>query len=165
MAHLYELTNEIKRLADDIESAETCPDEIYAELVNISGSFADKAESIAKFVLNLESDIEALEKEELRLNKKRKTLESKCTWIKDYLKHNIETLGLLKIKGQILSITIQKNPASVSIINADIVDPLFTRVIPERREIDKLYILKNFKDTGEVPDGIKIEQTTRLVIK
>lgn len=166
MAHLYELTDEIKKIADNIESAETCPDEIYAELVNISGAFTDKAENIAKFVLNLQSDIEALEKEESRINHKRKTLESKCNWIKDYLKHNIETLGLSRIKGNILSISIQKNPYSVKIINEDIVPAArFTRIVPERREVDKVFILKNFNETGEIPDGIKIEQTTRLVIK
>ena len=166
MTHLYELTDEIKKIADNIESAETCPDEIYGELVNISGAFIDKAENIAKFVLNLNADIEALEKEELRINRKRKTLESKHKWIRDYLKHNIEILGLSKIKGDILTLSIQKNPYSVTIVDENIIPAYrFTRVIPERREVDKIAILKNFSETGEIPDGIKIEQTTRLVIK
>lgn len=117
MAKLYEIVERYKNLEDllnndDIDSA--IVDEALEEVV---GEFEEKAENICKLMKNIESDIEGFKAEEKRLAIKRRVLESKYNHLKAYLDGTMKAIGVKKIKGNIFTLSIQKNPASVNIVD------------------------------------------------
>ena len=103
--------------------------------------------------------------EEKRISEQRKALENKLTRFKEYVKECMEKGGFTKIETALGSLSIVKNPMSVEIINENEVPNEFkTEVVTTK--IDKTAIKNHFKETGEIPEGIKINtQNTSLRIK
>ena len=153
---LYELSDDYKSLAKALESDETLKDDIAPLLADIKGKFDDKAVSIAKLALSINADIETVKAEITRLSKRNTALESKAAWLKEYLFNEMTTANIDKIDGDVLTVSLRKNPASVNILNAAQIPDNFWRVIPEVREPDKKAILTQFKNTGEIVDGVEI---------
>lgn len=116
-------------------------------------------------ILNLESDSAQLESEELRLKQKRLIIERKTEWLRNYLLKQMDNTGIRTIVFDYLKVFISQNPPSVLIINELAIPPEYKRTIPERHEVDKIKILKNFKENGEILPGIEIVKNMRLEIK
>ena len=77
----------------------------------------------------------------------------------------MERNGITKIETELGTLSIAKSPATVEVIDQEQVPDEFLR-IKTSIEVDKTAIKKNFKETGEVPDGIKIvTDNTSLRIK
>ena len=80
------------------------------------------------------------------------------------IRGNIET-RIKKIETGLGTISIAKNPISVEIENEEEVPNEFKTIITTTK-IDKTKIKDNFKETGEIPDGVKINtENTSLRIK
>ena len=165
---LYEITEQLYNLLaslDDSDNNTNEAEEIRIKLDLFAGQFEFKAEQIGKIVLNYQSDITQLEAEQLRLEAKRKALENRNKSLKKYLLDNMNILGITQVKGDVFNINVRNNPPSVVIPEAMELDANFTRIIPERREPDKVKILAHFKETGEIVTGAKIETSQRIEIK
>ena len=77
----------------------------------------------------------------------------------------MERSGITKIETPIGVIQIAKSPATVEVVEQEQVPDEFLRV-KTSIEVDKTAIKKHFKETGEVPNGIKIvTNNTSLRIK
>lgn len=103
--------------------------------------------------------------EEKRISEQRKVLENKLDNFKQYVKECMEQNGIKKIETGLGTISIAKNPISIEIENEEEVPDEFKTIITTTK-IDKTKIKDNFKETGEIPDGVKINtENTRLQIK
>ena len=67
----------------------------------------------------------------------------------------MDNLNTAKIETNIATISKRKSPVSVEIISEDLIPTEFIKV-EEKRTVDKKGILANFKENGELIDGVKI---------
>ncbi len=154
--NLYEITEAYMAL-DNLEPSE----DIKHYLSGISDEFDQKVENITYVIKNNEAEIEALKKEEKRLADKRRALENKNEYLKDYTFENMKVLGKDKVKAGTFDLRIQKNPKSVNIINADLISDDYLRI---KKELDKTKIKEALEDGLEV-EGAELIQTEGLRIR
>ena len=160
MTKLYELTERYMQLIDLSEQLD--PETFKDTLDAIQDSLEDKVENTAKVVKSLEADVTAIKEEEKRLKERRQVLETKIDSIKNYLKEQLELAGIDKVKRPTITVSIQKNPPSVKVIDEKLIPSSF--MIAKAPELDKKAVLEKLKDGEEVP-GVELFQGRSLRIK
>lgn len=155
--NLYELTGEYIALMRMLEDASADDEsEIVAAIEAATGDIEDKADAYARIVKNLQGDIDALEQEEKRLKARRTVLENRVDRLKMAIQNTMELTGLRKLKTSIGSWSVQKNPPSATVIDLEKVPARF--LIEQPPKVDRRAILEEFKQTGELFDGVTITQ-------
>ena len=159
---LYQITSAFPKLMEQDDLSEEDKKEIEKELTQI---LKQKSNGVIGYAKNLELTIKAMKEEEDRLGETRKKLEKRLNHFKDYVIECMARNNLTKIDTDLGSLTLAKSPISVEIINENEVPEQFkTQVITTK--IDKKAITDNFKETGEIPDGVRIyTENTNLRIK
>ena len=159
---LYQITSAFPMLMDQEEITPELKEQLEKELTEL---LKQKSQNIIGYTKNIELTIEAMKTEEKRISEQRKALENKLDNFKQYVKECMEQNSIKKIETGLGTISISKNPISVEIENEEKVPDEFKTVITTTK-IDKTKIKDNFKETGEIPDGVKINtENTRLQIK
>lgn len=154
--HLYQLTDQYRFLELAIEGGEGEEDELKAKLEEVKEHIEDKVENVGKFVLSLEAGITAIKSEEERLSSRRRVIESRIDWLKNYLLQEMTLADLEKVKRDVLTVLVRLNPPSVNVLDPESIPQQFRRVIPETWQPDKKTIIDHFKDTGEIVPGIEV---------
>lgn len=159
---LYELTQNYLNLQELLEDS-TVPVEVIDTALNEVGEqLEDKAENIAKLIKTMEVEVAGYKEEEARLAARRKTLESRTKGLKEYLESSMREVNKLKFKGKLFSFNIQKNPASVEVLDESLIPKeLFNTPAPV---LDKKETLSRLKAGEEVP-GVVLKQSESLRIK
>ncbi|MBU5669571.1 siphovirus Gp157 family protein [Peptoniphilus sp. MSJ-1] len=106
---LYELTDMYRNLKD----LDLTDEELQQSLNNIEDEIEIKAENIAKVIKENNGYIDLLKEEEKRLADKRKAIENRQNYLKDYIETSMIATDKRKFKTNLFSFNIQKNPASV----------------------------------------------------
>ena len=159
---LYEITNAFPVLMESEEITEEDKNKIKAELTML---LQQKSQNIIGYTKNIELTIEAMKEEEDRMASNRKALENKLTRFKQYVKECMENNGITKIETGLGTLSIAKSPVRVEITNEEAVPSEFKQEIVTVK-VDKTKIKNNFKETGEIPEGVNIITTnTSLRIK
>ena len=159
---LYQITGMIPVIMEQEEITPELKEQLEKELTEL---LQQKSQNIIGYTKNIELTIEAMKTEEKRISEQRKVLENKLDNFKQYVKECMEQNGIKKIETGLGAISIAKNPISIEIENEKEVPDEFKTVITTTK-IDKTKIKNNFKETGEIPDGVKINtENTRLQIK
>ena len=84
---------------------------------------------------------------------------------KQYVKENMEKLGITKLETEIGKMSIAKNPLSIEIENEDQIPSEFKQEVMTVK-IDKTAIKTYFKETGEIVPGTRIiSDKTSLRVK
>lgn len=138
---LYNITNKFVELMDKAQEGELSEEE-YNELGNeLALELQNKSSNIIGYIKNSESLLEAMKTEEKRLSDIRKQGEKKLDKFYQYVKENMERLGLEEIPSE------------------------FKKEVTTT-QVDKTAIKNHFKDTGEIVPGIRIiNDKTSLKIK
>ncbi len=162
---LYNITNKFVELMDKAQEGELTEDE-YNELGNeLALELQNKSSNIIGYIKNSESLLEAMKAEEKRLSDMRKQGEKKLNKFYQYVKENMERLGLVEIPTELGKLKITKNPMSIEIENEDEIPSEFKKEVITT-QIDKTAIKNHFKDTGELVPGTRIiDNKTSLRIK
>lgn len=162
---LYNITNKFVELMDKAQEG-TITEEEYNQLgEELAIQLQQKGSNIIGYTKNIELTINAMKEEEDRMASNRKVLENKLARFKQYVKECMENNGITKIETGLGTLSIAKSPASVEIINEEAIPSEFKQEIVTVK-IDKTKIKNNFKETGEIPDGVNIVTTnTSLRIK
>ena len=160
--NLYQITSAFPMLMEQEEITPELKEQLEKELTEL---LKQKSQNIIGYTKNIELTIEAMKTEEKRISEQRKALENKLDNFKQYVKECMEQNEIKKIETGLGTISIAKNPISVEIENEEEVPNEFKTIITTTK-IDKTKIKDNFKETGEIPDGVKINtENTRLQIK
>lgn len=106
---LYELTEQYEEVINLLYDGETDEQTILDTLESIEGEIEDKADNYARIIKNLSAEAEMVKAEAERLDRRRKSLESRADWLKRTLKANIEFIGKTKFKTTLFSFSISKN--------------------------------------------------------
>ena len=159
MSSLYQLTDEFLEL---YESDEIDEQKLEETALAIKG----KSEKAALFLKSLEADSKQIDNVIAELNAKKKTIDNKHNSFKEYVKLNMERLGMEKLEAGIFRFTICKNSGKIPVLinlPPEEIDKKYHKTIIS---IDKESILSDFESSGVVPKGIEIgERGTHLRLK
>jgi len=144
---LYKLTDEMLKLYDS--DAEDVALERVAKEIKV------KAESIAKFIKNLDADAKMLGDEIKELQAKKKTTENKVVQIKKYVFDNLEALELKNIEAGIFKFSIIDVKSPV----AEVENPEDLPKEYQKQTItaNKTKIIEDYKTSGICPKGAVIK--------
>lgn len=152
---LYNITNKFAELMDKAENGELTEKEYNEIGEEIALELQKKSASIIGYIRNTELLIEAMKSEEKRISDTRKMGEAKLDKFKQYVKENMEKLGLDKIPTELGSLSIAKNPMSVEVEDENEIPKEFKNE-KITISIDKTAIKNHFKETGEIVPGTRI---------
>lgn len=160
--NLYEITNKFVELNE----CEDLTDEQVSLINNeLNKLLKEKSTSIIGYIQNMERFVDALKSEEDRLKTTRKNAENKLARFKEYVKINVEKIENKEVVTDLGILKIVKNPISVEIIDEEKI-PNKYKVIKQEIQVDKKSILNDFKQNGEIIDGVKfVTNKTSLKIK
>lgn len=162
---LYNITNKFAELMDKAQEGELTQEEYDKIGEELAIQLQQKGSNIIGYTKNIELTINAMKEEEKRISDNRKSLESKLDKFKQYVKENMEKLGITKIDTGLGTLSITKNPMSVEIENEDEIPSEFKQEVVTMK-IDKTAIKNHFKNTGEIVAGTMIvDDKTSLRIK
>jgi hypothetical protein len=167
MLKLYEIEqNYLAALDLFTDPDEDIPPEVVAgTLEAIEGEFELKAVRIAAFAKQMEAEAEAIKEAADRMEKRRKSLEARARWLRDYVKIGMETMGQKKLTSAWFVLSVQKNPAALDLYNEAAIPVEYKRTETITVEhIDKAAI-KNALGLGRVIPGARLTNGTRLAIR
>lgn len=161
-ATLYELTGEYAELISALEFAESEEEaaEVWRRMDITEGDIVEKAEAYARIMRNKQAEADALKAEKLRLERLQRSAERISENLKIRLLDAMQRLNVSEIQTGIGKWKVQMNPFSVNVLDESAVPSEFR--IPQPDKIDKTGILKHFKETGEILDGIEVTQNAGI---
>lgn len=162
---LYELSSTYLKALNDLTDPELdLPLEVVNDTLEALGDEMEtKAINVTKFMRNMEATAIAIKSAEAAMAKRRKSLETRIKWMKDYLKGSMEHTGITKIECPYFKLSIQKNPVSVCIVNEAEIPVQFKEQVISWK-VDKTAI-KNAIKSGDSISGVKLVNGTRLAIR
>jgi hypothetical protein len=167
MPNLYELATQYKQFYDYLDAA--LDDENLTEddlqvyfdtLESVQEPFEQKAENVIKFIKNIEGDIAAFKAEKLRLERKQKILQNRFDGLKRWLKDSLEINGIDKANAGMFKLRLQKNPASVNILDQDKVPNEY--ITKKEISFDKKGLLQDIQ-SGNVIAGVEIAPESKHI--
>jgi len=150
MTKLYELTIELNELHSMVMNGEATEEHLADTMEMIEGEFQEKAVNVGRFMLSLAPSVEAIDNEIKRLQARKKSIQSKESWLKDYLRSNMEAAEITVIEHDLF--TIKKNKGRESVVVDDL-DKLPDDYVTVKTDVaaDKKAIMKAHKAGEEVP--------------
>lgn len=162
---LYNITNKFVDLMDKAQDGELTEEEYNQLGEELALELQNKSANIIGYAQNKEALIDAIDIQIKRLQDLKKTEQNGLDRFKQYVKDNMERLGIEKIGTELGTLSIAKNPMSVEIENENEIPNEFKQEVVTIK-IDKAAIKNHFKETGElVPGAIIIDNKTSLRIK
>lgn len=155
----------IQQMLEESEDRDT----LQKALDSITAQFITKVENIGYLVKDWEYSIEALKAEEERLSSKRKSLEQRLSWLKDYTRDCIVERNDPEFKDgyhfPFIDVKVASNPPSVEVVDESAIPATYVKIITETK-VDKKAIIDYWKKSNEVPAGVRIiTDRKRLVVK
>lgn len=162
---LYQIADQYLADLDKLNDLDL-PDEVVRDtLESIQGDLQEKSINVAMYIRNVRTVAAAKRDLAKQMLKQADALDGRADNVDSYLLHNMQRCGISSIDSPWFSIKRQKNPASVVIDDAIMLDARFLRQpgtpppAPDKKAI-KLAI-----EAGEVVAGAHIENSERVVIK
>lgn len=133
--------------------------------LQLCDALQNKSANIIAYYQNEMALLDGIDAEIKRLQEYKKATQNKVERYKNYVKSNMELLGIDKIETALGKISIAKSPISVEVVDVDKI-PNQYKIIVSDIKVDKQKIKNDFKNTGELIDGVNIiTNNTNLRIK
>ncbi len=165
MNSLYNITNNFVALMDKAQEG-TITEEEYNQLgQELALELQNKSANIAGYIQERTSLIDAIDTQIKRLQELKKSETVRVDNFKEYVKDNMNRLGITKIETELGTLSIAKSPISVEIINEDEIPAEYKEEVVTTK-VNKKAIADNFKATGEIPSGVTIhDSNTNLRVR
>lgn len=161
---LYNIKNRFIELFEKAEDGELTQEEINEQGNELALILQNKSVSIIGYARNMESLIEAMKTEEKRIADNRKVIENRYDRFKEYVKTNMEELGLEKLENELGTLTVRKNPASIEVYDEALISDDYKKE-KITVTIDKTAIKEAIKSGINVQGARLVEDKTSLRIK
>lgn len=159
---LYELAAQYQRDLEYIQNSDLDEQQAAELLETMQGTIQDKAKNVAMVIRNMETTAEAIEAAEKEMASRRKSIERKIEWMKNYLLQNMERTGISKIESPYFVISLRDNPESLIVeSDADIPAEYWKQQEPT---LDKAGLKKDIQ-LGLIVDGCRLERKKSVRIK
>lgn len=161
----YNITDQFIELMNKVEEGELTEEEYSEYGEKLALELKSKSTNILAHIFNKKLFIEGLDTQIKRMQDLKKSEEAKLDNFKKYVEQNMKKLGLQKLETEIGILSIAKSPISVEITDEDKIPNKYKKII-QTTSIDKTAIKDEFKETGEIVEGVKINTgNTYLKIK
>lgn len=161
MTKLYEITGSIRELLGTLDQGELS-DEQLAALDALGLELSAKIDGCCGLIAEWSSVIAARQAEIDRLKAGIDTKQNAIKRLKEYLKLNLETLGVRKHETAIWSVRTQANPPSAKCtLPVDELTDDFTRT---KKEPNNAAAIDYWKSNGIAPRGFEISVSSHLRI-
>lgn len=163
---LYEIAQELR------EMLEVADNEDYKDTIEgLHLEFADKVDSVACYIKELQAEAEAIKAEEKALADRRKAKEDKVESLKQYLCNEMSVAGTKKVETARNVLSIRKTAPSVKIDDekalieiaksSECMDWMLSYKEPTLNKT----AIKDFLKDGGVFEGVRLEAGESLVMK
>lgn len=159
MSTLYSIQGKYQQLLNLAEQLD--PELLKDTLESIDDELETKAENVAFVIKELEGQSLVLETETKRLAERKNTINNNVKRLKQSLFDAMITAKKQKIKTNLFTLDIRKNPPSVIVEDES---KLLNYLIEQPKKIDKTKLGDDLKKGIEVPGAVLV-QTERLQIK
>ncbi|EAF2578467.1 siphovirus Gp157 family protein [Listeria monocytogenes] len=159
MSTLYSIQGKYQQFLNLAEQLD--PELLKDTLESIDDELETKAENVAFVIKELEGQSLILEKETKRLAERKNTINNNVKRLKQSLFDAMITANKQKIKTNLFTLDIRKNPPSLIVEDES---KLLNYLIEQPKKLDKTKLGDDLKKGIEVP-GAKIIQTERLQIR
>lgn len=149
---LYAISKSFNEL---ILTDEVTEEEKEQALSTLKDMIENKSVEVIGLEKNMEYAIEAMKDEEARMKENRRLLENKLERYKDYIQSCMNILETTKIETPRGTISLVTNPISVEIVDENKIPNKYKKQVIETK-IDKAAISRDFKNTGELTEGVRI---------
>ena len=158
MASLYEISGVYAALLDAYDAAQDDDEReaIVAQIITVDNDMSIKADNYAKIIKSKEAESKAYHDEAERLDKKSKSAENVAKRLKQVMFDAMKLTNTTSIPTSIGKWYTQNNPWSAEVIDANKVPAEYH--VPQPDKIDRQALLKRFKETGEIVDGVEFKQ-------
>lgn len=165
MASLYELSAEMADLMEayDMAANDAERDEAVQSIIGLQGAISEKADTYAKIIRNKLAEADAFKKEAKRLTDKARTAENLAERLKDAMLDAMKLTGQREIVTTIGKWRVQNNPWACDVVDIERVPAEYH--IKQEDKIDKVALLKQFKETGEIIPGCTFRQEQGIRFK
>lgn len=161
MPKLYELSTAYNAILQQLEDADETQLEMLTDSLEcVQSSIEVKVDGISK-MLKIISDTSAIDAEIDRLQKMKRSAQSKEKWLKIYLMGQMELMNLTKVKTDLFQVSIQSNPPSVDDHTPALIPSKYQQI---SYSLDKRKILEDLKNGLDVP-GCAIKQSKSIRIR
>lgn len=162
MASIYELNKNYQYVSELLETAET---EEELQVINdtlelLQCSIEEKVENTAKYIKNVESDIEGIKAEINRLTTLKKQKERNTEWLKSNIEYALRNKGIEKLEVGTFKCGYRKSE-SVEVDDLAAIPSDYTKT---EIKADKTAIKKALK-AGEEINGVHIQTNMNFYIK
>lgn len=137
----------------------------HEEIDKLEGARDQKIEHVAMYMIELAAQEEKFRVEAERHANNRRMVAKEREWYKDYLHKALIAAGKKKVAGELLTVSLRKNPISCKVITlSEVPEEWVVEVLTAAPK--KVEIIKHFKKTGEVVAGCEIiDDKTSVVIR
>ena len=157
--NLYELATEYQSALDFLtDPANDIDDQTIADtLESLDGDLEEKILNVARFVVSIEHQSDGIAEVIKRQQQRKKSLESKADWLRNYINNNLQRTAKTKVVSPDIAVSLAKLPASVHIIDESQIPADFWREKIER-SVDKAAIKNAGGCAGVeiVSDGFRV---------
>lgn len=160
---LYKLADEYVAIAMQLADSDL-PDDVIADtLEGASGDIENKAWNTAALILQFSGEAAIIKEAEQRMSARRKSLERRVEWMRDYVLVQLIRTGIGEIDSPEFVIRVQDNPPKVILDDEEAVPNAFklTETVTTIRKAD---IRKSLLE-GKTVAGAHLESEKRLSIK
>ena len=162
---LYALADEYLEAAHKLAELDIDEQTIADTLESISGPLEEKATNVAAFVRNLEASAEAIKDAEAQMAARRKALEARAERVREYLRVQMERVGIKRIESPWFVVALRQNPPRVVVAHQSELPPeMMRQPPPPPPEVNKRLIADLLKAGKDVP-GAYLETSNRVEIK
>ncbi|MCX5629916.1 siphovirus Gp157 family protein [Listeria monocytogenes] len=159
IATLYSIQGKYQQLLNLAEQLD--PELLKDTLESIDDELETKAENVVFVIKELEGQSLVLETETKRLAERKNTINNNVKRLKQSLFDAMITANKQKIKTNLFTLDIRKNPPSVIVEDES---KLLNYLVEQPKKLDKTRLSDDLKKGIEIP-GAKIVQTERLQIR
>lgn len=165
MPHLYELTAQMKGLQAMMDEGALDEQTMQDTLEGLETDIREKGEGVLLFIANLDGDIKAYNDEIKRLTDRKRTLDRNREWLVNYLRSNMEELGITKIECPVFTATLRNPVPMVEVYDEKELPMEYQTMVPASFKINKKQILDDLKNKVEIPGARLVDSKRALVIR
>ncbi len=167
---LYELTNDLKVLEEQIELLNT-QDDTESELMiadietikdTIKNLIEAKSEGIVAIMRNWDSDIDSIDSEIDRLKDLKVRITNKKEKLREYTLNCLEESGIKKIETSLGNVSVRKGTGLVNITDYNSIDDKYIEIVTTKK-YDKTAIKNDIKNGIEVAGAELIIKNSLVV--
>lgn len=161
---LYDISQQFLSIQELAENDESMIEAVADTMEGIAADFEQKGQAVVVIFKGMEADIDAIDSEMKRLGEKKKAIQNRVEWLRNYLRDNMAATGIKKITCPLFNITLSEAAKQVEVFDESALPDDYVTVKTVLSP-DKRKLLEDLKEGADIPGAMLVDGTLRLTIK